>query len=92
MTTAAENERLGVLEIEVAHIKKDVSEIKSDVKSIVASQQQVAISLAASQAADAAVAASRSATGTWVRFFAERTISIIALVVAALSVFVTLTR
>lgn len=87
MTTAAENERLGVLESEVGHIKGDVTEIKADVKTLVANQNQIAIDLAARQAVESAVQRSRSQTGVWVRFFSERALALLAL---GLSVYVAL--
>lgn len=89
MTTAAENERLGVLESEVAHIKGDVAEIKSDVKTIVASQQSVALELATRRAADEAISRSRTQTGVWVRFFSERAIALAAMII---SIYVALTK
>lgn len=85
MTTAAENERLGVLEIEVAHIKTDVGEIKSDVKSLIAAQNAVAVQLAAKNAAETAVSSSHATQGVWVRFVTERAIAIAALVAALIS-------
>lgn len=87
MATAAENERLGVLESEVGHIKVDVTEIKADVKTLVANQNQIAIDLAARQAVESAVQRSRSQTGVWVRFFSERALALLAL---GLSVYVAL--
>lgn len=89
MTTAAENERLGVLESEVAHIKGDVAEIKSDVKSLIASQQSVAVELAAKQAAESAISKSHAQTGVWVRFVSERAIALVAM---AISLYVALTK
>lgn len=86
MATAAENERLGVLESEVAHIKSDVAEIKSDVKSLINAQQSVAIDLAARQAADAAIRANKASTNLWLKFFAERGMALAALVVSLFTV------
>lgn len=82
MTTAAENERLGVLETKVGRIEADVADIKADVKALLSNQQNVAIDLAARAAADAAVAKGRTQTGVWVRFFTERGLSILALAVS----------
>lgn len=82
MTTAAENERLGVLETEVAHIKTDVTEIKTDVKLLVSAQAQLAIDLAAKNAAEAAVAKSQSQIGGLLKFATERALSLAAMVVA----------
>lgn len=82
MTTAAENERLGVLESEVAHIKGDVAEIKTDVKSLIASQQSVAVELAAKRAADDAVNRTQATTGIWVRFISERALALVAIVIS----------
>ena len=87
MTTAAENERLGVLEVEVGHIKSDVAEIKSDVKSLVASQNAVAIQLAAKDAAEAAASRTRGTTGVWFRFVAERAIALLSLAVSLFALF-----
>lgn len=84
--TGPENERLGILETEVAHIKSDVSEIKSDVKSLVTTQSGLAIALAAKEAAERVIAQSRSQTGVWLRFFSERFLAIIALAVAAAAI------
>jgi hypothetical protein len=86
MTTAAENERLGVLETEVAHIKTDVSEIKADVKSLIASQQAVAVDLAAKKAAEETLLRSRTQTGMWMRFFTERGMALVAIVLSIVTV------
>lgn len=82
MTTAAENERLGVLETKVGRIESDVAEIKGDVKTLVTNQTQIAINLAAKTAAEQAVKSSRTQTGVWVRFFSERIIAFAALAAA----------
>lgn len=84
MATAAENERLGVLETKVGRIEGDVSEIKADVKTLVSNQTQIAIDLAARHAAEAAVVKARSQTGVWVRFFSERAVALLALLVSLL--------
>ncbi len=86
MTTAAENERLGVLETRVGRIEADVSEVKQDVKTLLSNQTQIAINLASKAAAEEAVRVSRRQTGVWVRFFSERAIAILALIAAAASV------
>lgn len=86
MTTAAENERLGVLETKVSRIESDVADIKADVKSLLSNQQQTAIDLAAKAAADAAVQKSRTQTGVWVRFFTERGIAILALAASLIAI------
>lgn len=83
--TGAENERLAVLESEVAHIRADVSEIKGDIKRIAANQNSAALALAAKSASDVAIAAARSSTGQWVRFFTERFVAIVAIVISVLS-------
>lgn len=85
MTTAAENERLGVLETRVGRIESDVSEIKVDVKTIINSQTQIAIDLASKNAAETAAAKVRGQTGVWVRFVSERLIALIALAAAIAS-------
>ena len=86
MTTAAENERLGVLETKVGRIEGDVAEIKADVKTLVSNQTQIAIDLAAGKAAEAAVQRSRTQTGGWGRVFSERFLALLAVVVSVLSV------
>lgn len=85
MTTAAENERLGVLETKVGRIEADVADIKADVRALLSNQQQTAIDLAAKAAADAAVGQLRGQTGVWVRFFTERGIAILALAASVIA-------
>lgn len=86
MTTAAENERLGVLETKVIGIESDVAEIKADVKTLVTEQTRIAIRQAAEDAASSAVTAHRTQTGVWVRFLSERFIAIVAVIVAVVSI------
>lgn len=82
MTTAAENERLGVVETKVARIEADVAEIKGDVKTLIAAQTSVALRQAAEDAAAEAIQSSRRSTGVWVRFISERAIALFAAGVA----------
>lgn len=77
--TGLENERLGVVEVEVGHIKSVVAEIKADVKTLVSAQQQIALDLATRNAAEVALAKSRVSTGVWLRFFTERGLALLAL-------------
>lgn len=77
--TREENERLGVLETEVSHIKADVTDIKSDVKTLLTNQNNAALALAVKYAAEAANSRGREKTGMWVRFLSERAIAILAL-------------
>ena len=86
MTTAAENERLGVVETKVARIEADVAEIKADVKTLVTEQSRLALRQAAEDAASAAVKSSRAQTGVWLRFFSERAIALLAAAVAIYAV------
>ena len=84
--TGVENERLATLETKVSRIEADVNEIKSDVKSLVTSHATMAATASALAAAEAAEKLSRRNNGQWLRFFAERAIAILALVVAAYAV------
>lgn len=68
MTTKSEEERLAVVETQISTLQTDVTEIKSDVKSLVATQQQLAIALAVKGAAEAQEAKARASTGVWVRW------------------------
>lgn len=86
VTTAAENERLGVLETKVSSIERDVSEIKTDVKALVASNQAVALQLATRDAAELAASQSRNQTGVWFRFASERAIALLALAASILAI------
>jgi len=68
MTTKSEEERLAVVENQIMTLQSDVTEIKSDVKSLVATQQTLAIALAVKEAAETQHAKSRADTGVWVRW------------------------
>jgi hypothetical protein len=68
MTTRSEEERLAVVEIQISTLQTDVTEIKSDVKSLVATQQQLAVALAVKNAAELQHEKSRASTGVWVRW------------------------
>jgi len=68
MTTKSEEERLAVVENQITTLQSDVTEIKQDVKSLVATQTQLAIALAVKEASEAQHAKSRAQTGVWVRW------------------------
>ena len=65
--TKTEVERLAVVESQIVTLQQDVTEIKTDVKSLVATQASLAIALAAKNAAEEARTTARASTGTWVR-------------------------
>jgi hypothetical protein len=67
MTTMAENERLAVLENQYHQLQVDVTEIKSDVKSLVAQQAALATALAVKQAKDERAELARGTMGVWMR-------------------------
>jgi hypothetical protein len=67
VVTAAEGERLAILETQMQSVISDVSEIKSDVKTLVSGQMNALIALTADQAASRAHAQSRGELGVWVR-------------------------
>ena len=68
MTTKSEEERLAVVETEVAALRSDVAEVKNDVKGLVTSVQTLTTALAVKNAVEAQQAKSRSDTGIWVRW------------------------
>lgn len=68
MTTKSEEERLAVVETEVAALRSDVAEVKNDVKGLVSSVQTLTTSLAVKDAVEAQHAKSRRDTGVWVRW------------------------
>lgn len=68
MTTKSEEERLAVVETQISTLQSDVTEIKTDVKSLVATQQQLALALAIKEAAEVQQAKDRANTGIWVRW------------------------
>lgn len=74
--TIKEGERLAVVESEVAHLREDVREVKSDVKSLLAASLINA-------AANTATSQARASTGTWVRSFLPPIISGVLAYVAA---------
>lgn len=78
----AENERLAVLENQYNALQTDVTEIKGDVKSLVATQQQLALALSIREATEAAQVRGRRDTGTWVRSFLPLVMSAIAAIVS----------
>lgn len=68
MTTKSEEERLAVVETEVAALRSDVAEVKNDVKGLVSSVATLSTTLAVRDAVEAQHAKSRSSTGVWVRW------------------------
>lgn len=68
MTTKSEEERLAVVETEVAALRSDMAEVKTDVKTLVTSVQSLTTALAVKDAVEAQHAKSRSDTGIWVRW------------------------
>lgn len=67
--TKSEEERLAVVETQISTLQSDVTEIKADVKSLVVTQQQLAIALAIKEAAETQHAKDRASTGVWARWF-----------------------
>lgn len=65
--TGPENERLAVLENQYASLQHDVTEIKGDVKSLVATQSALATTLAVREAAERQTLSARASTGVWIR-------------------------
>lgn len=76
MTTRSEEERLAVVENQISTLQSDVTEIKSDVKSLVATQQQLALALAIKEAAEQQIQKGRASTGVWVRWILPVTFTI----------------
>jgi hypothetical protein len=68
MTTKSEEERLAVVETEVAALRSDMTEVKGDVKVLITSVQTLTTSLAVRDAVEAQHAKDRSNTGVWVRW------------------------
>ena len=85
MMTAADNERLAVLESQYAQLQVDVTEIKSDVKALVVQQQSVATALAVKSARDERADQARGSMGTWVRSFVPWMIAGTALILTLLN-------
>ena len=67
MVTAAEGERLAILETKVEAIQTDLTEVKSDVKALIASQNTAMLLQASERAADMAHKKSRGDLGIWIR-------------------------
>lgn len=67
MVTAAEGERLAVLETQVKAIQTDLTEVKADVKALVAAQTAALIVHTSERAADVAHIRHRASLGVWVR-------------------------
>jgi hypothetical protein len=67
MVTAAEGERLAILETKVEAIQVDVTEVKNDVKALVAANSAFLLDQATQRAATAAHNKSRGDLGVWVR-------------------------
>lgn len=85
MTTKSEEERLAIVETQIDTLQKDVTEIKSDVKSLVATQTLLAIALAKKEAAELAEGGARASTGVWVRAVIPWVLTGIGVSVAVLS-------
>lgn len=77
---------MAVVETQINALSADVTEIKGDVKSLVATQNQLAIALAIKNAADAQESVARASTGIWVRMFLPLLVSAGALVLGAYNV------
>jgi phage shock protein A len=67
VVTAAEGERLAVLETKVDALQKDMSEIKTNVKTLVDGQIAALVALSSEKAAERTREQSRASTGVWVR-------------------------
>jgi hypothetical protein len=85
MTTKSEEERLGIVETQIATLQTDVTEIKADVKSLVAAQAAFTLALARREAAELAVGNARASTGTWVRAAVPWLLTGVGLAIAAAS-------
>lgn len=66
--TKVEGERLAAVEAHMETIQDDITEIKSDVKSIVAAQQAAVLAIATRDATDEAIRGARAQNGVWVRW------------------------
>lgn len=85
MVSAAEGERLAVLETQMASVVADVSEIKTDVKQLMRVQTEQQLVLAAETAADKASRRSRADLGIWVRAAIPWTVAAVGVAIAALN-------
>jgi hypothetical protein len=83
--TREENERLGVVETQVAGIMVDVAEIKSDVKQLIATQNQLAMNLATKEAAEAAVANRRGEDSAFRRWLLPIAVTIVSIIIGVAS-------
>jgi hypothetical protein len=90
MTTMAENERLAVLENQYNLLQRDVSEIKSDVKALVITQNSLLTTLAVREEADRVASSTRASTGVWVRSFVPWLITGVAATLALVNTIVRL--
>lgn len=88
--TKEENERLGIVETRIDGIVADVTEIKSDVKTLIATQNQLAMNLATKEAAEKAVSDQKGAESAFRRWLAPIVITILNIAVGAVSVAVRL--
>jgi hypothetical protein len=66
--TRTEEERLAVVENQISTLQGDITEIKSDVKGLVLTQQQLAVALAVKEAAEFQSQKARAQNGVWVRW------------------------
>lgn len=81
--THVENERLGIVETQVKGIAEDLAEVKRDLKVLLEAHHRSEVEAAMRAGAETAIARSRSSTGVWLRFFSERFIAIIAILLSA---------
>lgn len=65
--TPVEGERLAVLEVKVSDLQTDVTEIKTDIKTLIRVQQAQDVASAVERAAESAHRKSRGDLGVWVR-------------------------
>lgn len=87
MTTRSEEERLAIVETQIDTLQKDVTEIKADVKSLVATQALLALNLAKKEAMEEAQGSARASTGTWVRAIVPWFLTLIAVAIAAATLY-----
>jgi hypothetical protein len=83
--TKEENERLGIVETQVAGIMSDVTEIKADVKTLIATQNQLAMNLATKEAAENAVAVSKGVDSAFRRWLIPLIVTVVNIVLAVVA-------